>query len=128
MCCTASFTAPPEFTVLSERTGRTGPDLLTKETDGPHKLPPASRSWLVTYINWRRRRRFVDPVDEGARARWSGFGAPCARSFTLTRAVRDVSLGEDPRVPLSGRRRRRSRGQGEIPGRCIRPAPSSPAF
>lgn len=47
----ASFTAPPEFTVLSGRTeiGRTDPDLLTEETDGPRKLLLAGRSWLVTY-------------------------------------------------------------------------------
>ncbi|WP_103542863.1 DEAD/DEAH box helicase [Streptomyces sp. SM1] len=105
MNLTASFTAPPEFTVLSGRTeiGRTDPDLLTEETDGPRKLLLAGRSWLVTYIDWRRRRCFVEPVDEGGRAKWSGFGAPHIRSFTLTRTVRDVLLGEDPPVSLTRR-------------------------
>ncbi|WP_431994078.1 DEAD/DEAH box helicase [Streptomyces griseoflavus] len=105
MNLTASFTAPPEFTVLSGRTeiGRTDPDLLTEETDGPRKLLLAGRSWLVTYIDWRRRRCFVEPVDEGGRAKWSGFGAPRVRSFTLTRAVRDVLLGEAPPVSLTRR-------------------------
>ncbi|MGY0069227.1 DEAD/DEAH box helicase [Streptomyces sp. QTS137] len=105
MNLTASFTAPPEFTVLSGRTeiGRTDPDLLTEETDGPRKLLLAGRSWLVTYIDWRRRRCFVEPVDEGGRAKWSGFGAHRVRSFTLARAVRDVLLGDDPPVSLTRR-------------------------
>jgi ATP-dependent Lhr-like helicase len=105
MNLTASFTAPPEFTVLSGRTeiGRTDPDLLTEETDGPRKLLLAGRSWLVTYIDWRRRRCFVEPVDEGGRAKWSGFGAQRVRSFTLARAVRDVLLGGDPPVSLTRR-------------------------
>ena len=105
MNLTASFTAPPEFTVLSGRTeiGRTDPDLLTEETDSPRKLLLAGRSWLVTYIDWRRRRCFVEPADEGGRAKWSGFGAPRVRSFTLTRAVRDVLLGEAPPVSLTRR-------------------------
>ncbi|MFF0363522.1 DEAD/DEAH box helicase [Streptomyces fungicidicus] len=105
MNLTASFTAPPEFTVLSGRTeiGRTDPDLLTEETDGPRKLLLAGRSWLVTYIDWRRRRCFVEPVEEGGRAKWSGFGAHRVRSFTLARAVRDVLLGSDPPVTLTRR-------------------------
>ncbi|MFI1563988.1 DEAD/DEAH box helicase [Streptomyces sp. NPDC020490] len=105
MNLTASFTAPPEFTVLSGRTeiGRTDPDLLTEEVEGPRKLLLAGRSWLVTYIDWRRRRCFVEPVDEGGRARWNGFGPDRVRSFTLTRAGRQVLLGDDPPVVLTRR-------------------------
>ncbi|MGY4982450.1 DEAD/DEAH box helicase [Streptomyces sp. 900105755] len=105
MNLTASFTAPPEFTVLSGRTeiGRTDPDLLTEEIDGPRKLLLAGRSWLVTYIDWRRRRCFVEPTDEGGRAKWSGFGAERVRSFILARAAREVLLGSDPPVVLTRR-------------------------
>ncbi|MEU9332085.1 DEAD/DEAH box helicase [Streptomyces sp. NPDC048290] len=105
MNLTASFTAPPEFTVLSGRTeiGRTDPDLLTEEVEGPRKLLLAGRSWLVTYIDWRRRRCFVEPVEGGGRAKWSGFGPDRVRSFTLTRAVREVLLGGDPPVRLTRR-------------------------
>ncbi|MEV4936784.1 DEAD/DEAH box helicase [Streptomyces zaomyceticus] len=105
MNLTATFTAPPEFTVLSGRKeiGRTDPDLLTEEISGPRKLLLAGRSWLVTYIDWSRRRCFVEPVDDGGRARWNGFGAERVRSFTLARAVRDVLLGQDPPVRLTGR-------------------------
>jgi ATP-dependent Lhr-like helicase len=105
MNLTAVFTAPPEFTVLNGRTeiGRTDPDLLTEQVDGPRKLLLAGRSWLVTYIDWSRKRCFVEPADGGGRARWSGFGAERVRSFALARAARDVLLGEDPPVRLTQR-------------------------
>lgn len=105
MNLTAVFTAPPEFTVLNGRTeiGRTDPDLLTEEIEGPRKLLLAGRNWLVTYIDWSRKRCFVEPADEGGRARWNGFGADRIRSFTLARAARDILLGEDPPVRLTKR-------------------------
>jgi ATP-dependent helicase Lhr and Lhr-like helicase len=105
MKLTAVFTAPPEFTVLNGRSeiGRTDPDLLTEEIEGPRKLLLAGRSWLVTYIDWHRKRCFVEPTDGGGRARWNGFGAERVHSFALTRAARDVLLGEDPPVRLTKR-------------------------
>ncbi|MEU1622022.1 DEAD/DEAH box helicase [Streptomyces sp. NPDC005722] len=105
MNLTAVFTAPPEFTVFNGRTeiGRTDPDLLTEHLEGPRKLLLAGRSWLVTYIDWSRKRCFVEPADEGGRARWSGFGAERIRSFALARAARDVLLGDDPPVSLTKR-------------------------
>ncbi|MBB5937685.1 DEAD/DEAH box helicase [Streptomyces zagrosensis] len=105
MTLTAVFTAPPEFTVFNGRTeiGRTDPDLLTEEIEGPRRLLLAGRNWQVTYIDWHRKRCFVEPADEGGRARWNGFGAERVRSFTLTRAARDVLLGEDPPVRLTKR-------------------------
>ncbi|MEU9538707.1 DEAD/DEAH box helicase [Streptomyces mirabilis] len=105
MNLTAVFTAPPEFTVMNGRTeiGRTDPDLLTEEVQGPRRLLLAGRSWLVTHIDWSRRRCFVTPIDEGGRARWNGFGAERVLSFDLTRAARDVLLGEDPPVRLTQR-------------------------
>ncbi|MGN4158185.1 DEAD/DEAH box helicase [Streptomyces sp. NEAU-PBA10] len=105
MNLTAMFTAPPEFAVLHGRNeiGRTDPDLLTEEVEGPRKLLLAGRNWLVTYIDWTRKRCFVEPTDAGGRARWSGFGGERVRSFALTRAARDVLLGEDPPVRLTAR-------------------------
>lgn len=107
MSLTAVFTAPPEFTVMNGRTeiGRTDPDLLTEEVQGPRRLLLAGRSWLVTHIDWSRRRCYVTPVDEGGRARWNGFGAERVLSFDLTRAARDVLLGQDPPVRLTQRAR-----------------------
>ncbi|MFI1163082.1 DEAD/DEAH box helicase [Streptomyces sp. NPDC020801] len=105
MDLTAVFTAAPEFTVLSGRTeiGTTDPVLLTDEVVGPRRLLLAGRSWQVTYIDWSRRRCFVEPVESGGRARWGGVGLTRTSSYELTRAARDILLGAIPPVRLTRR-------------------------
>lgn len=87
MDLTAVFTTAPEFTVLSGRTeiGTTHPALLTEEVAGPRRLLLAGQSWQVTYIDWSRRRCFVEPVDGGGNARWGGTGLRSARHARATR-------------------------------------------
>ncbi|MGA5000777.1 DEAD/DEAH box helicase [Streptomyces arboris] len=105
MDLTAVFTAPPQFTVLQGRAeiGRTDPSLLTEQVSGPRRLLLAGRNWQVTYIDWRRKRCFVEPVDDGGKAKWSGAGFGQGASFRVTRAVREVLLGTDPPVNLTRR-------------------------
>ncbi|MFF4399083.1 DEAD/DEAH box helicase [Streptomyces sp. NPDC001480] len=101
---TASFTAPPQFTVLSGRTeiGRTDPSVLTEERSGPRRLLLGGRSWQVTYIDWLRKRVFVEPADGGGIAKWMN-GGVAGLSYALTRAMREVLLGTDPPVSLTRR-------------------------
>ncbi|WP_019359902.1 DEAD/DEAH box helicase [Streptomyces sp. AA1529] len=101
---TASFTAPPQFTVLSGRTeiGQTDPSVLTEERPGPRRLLLGGRNWQVTFIDWARKRVFVEPVDSGGIAKWSS-GSLAGLSYALTRAMRDVLLGTDPPVSLTRR-------------------------
>ncbi|SCZ16633.1 ATP-dependent helicase Lhr and Lhr-like helicase [Streptomyces sp. 136MFCol5.1] len=101
---TASFTAPPQFTVLSGRTeiGRTDPTVLTEERPGPRRLLLAGRSWQVTFIDWKRKRVFVEPADGGGIAKWMG-GGIAGLSYALMRAMREVLLGADPQVSLTRR-------------------------
>lgn len=101
---TASFTAPPQFTVLSGRTeiGKTDPTVLTEERPGPRRLLLAGRSWQVTFVDWARRRAFVAPVDSGGVAKWTN-GSLAGLSFALSRAMREVLLGTDPPVSLTRR-------------------------
>ncbi|MEU3217063.1 DEAD/DEAH box helicase [Streptomyces sp. NPDC006971] len=101
---TASFTAPPQFTVLSGRTeiGRMDPSVLTEERPGPRRLLLAGRSWQVTFIDWVRKRVFVEPVDSGGVAKWST-GTLSGLSHALTRAMREVLLNADPSVALTRR-------------------------
>ncbi|MFJ7291401.1 DEAD/DEAH box helicase [Streptomyces collinus] len=105
MNLTAVFTAPPQFTVLQGRTeiGRTDPSLLTERIDGPRRLLLAGRNWQVTYIDWRRRRCFVEPVDGRGKAKWSSAGFGLAGSHELTRAERQVLLGQNPPVKMTQR-------------------------
>ncbi|MEV0660066.1 DEAD/DEAH box helicase [Actinomadura luteofluorescens] len=104
MDLTASFTAPPQFTVLSGRAeiGRTDPSVLTEDRPGPRRLLLAGRTWQVTYIDWKRRRCFVEPAEGGGIAKWTA-GGIAGLSFALTRAMRDVLLGADPPVTLTRR-------------------------
>ncbi|MFF3456053.1 DEAD/DEAH box helicase [Streptomyces sp. NPDC002730] len=101
---TASFTAPPQFTVLSGRTeiGQTDPSVLTEERPGPRRLLLGGRSWHVTFIDWQRRRAFVEPADGGGIAKWTG-GGIAGLSYDLTRAMREVLLGADPPIALTRR-------------------------
>jgi ATP-dependent helicase Lhr and Lhr-like helicase len=110
MGMTAVFTAPPEFTVLTGRTelGKIDPALLTEQVQGPRRLLLGGRSWHVTYIDWHRRRCFVEPADSGGKARWTGLGL-LGLSFELSRAMREVALGAEPPVALT----RRAAGQLE---------------
>jgi ATP-dependent Lhr-like helicase len=119
---TAVFTGPPEFTVLLGRTelGWVDPSLLTEEVRGDRRLLLAGRSWRVTYIDWRRRRCFVEPVESGGRARWMMRGWT-GRSFEVTRAMRDVLAGEDPPVALTPRATRRLAEERDSRAPLVRP-------
>ncbi|MFI6131903.1 DEAD/DEAH box helicase [Micromonospora sp. NPDC051141] len=101
---TAVFTGPPEFAVFQGRQelGRIDPSLLTEEVRGDRRLLLGGRSWRVTYVDWRRRRCFVEPADGGGRARWTSQGW-LGSSYPLTRAMREVLLGHDPPVRLTTR-------------------------
>ncbi|MEV6602414.1 DEAD/DEAH box helicase [Actinoplanes sp. NPDC051346] len=105
MDMTAVFLGPPEFTVLLGRDelGKIDPCLLTEEVPGPRRLLLCGRSWQVTYIDWRRRRCFVEPADRGGKARWTTGGGIAGTSFALTRAEREVLLGADPPVRMTRR-------------------------
>jgi len=97
------FTASPEFRVLHGRNdiGSVDPIVVTQKVEGPRIFVLAGRSWHVTYIDWKRRRCFVEPSDQRARMRWVGGSAPL--SYELARSMRDVLLGSDPAVTLSKR-------------------------
>src|SRR5262249_18717840 len=104
MGMTAVFTTAPELTVLAGRTelGRVDPAVLVEEVPGPRRLLLGGRSWQVTYIDWARRRCFVEPADGGGKARWTGMGL-AGLSFEMSQAMRDVLLGIDPPVKITHR-------------------------
>lgn len=119
---TAVFTGPPEFTVLHGRTelGRIDPSLLTEEVHGPRRLLLTGRSWQVTYVDWRRRRCFVEQADGGGKARWMT-GGVAGLGFELTRAVREVLLGADPPVKLTRRAVERLAAQRDEKSSLVHP-------
>jgi ATP-dependent Lhr-like helicase len=100
----SAFTADPEFTVLHGRTevGTVDPLVMTRKVEGPRVLVLGGRPWKVTFIDWKRRRAFVEPTDLTGTSKWSGMGQPL--SYALTDAMRRVALGADmPGVSLTKR-------------------------
>ena len=100
----AVFTADPQITVLQgrEEIGSVDPMLFQRKVDGPRLLTLGGRAWQVTYVDWKRRRAFVEPSRAAADSRWSGMPQP--ESFELSDATRRVLLGADlPGVRLSKR-------------------------
>lgn len=89
------FTSDPQCLVLNGRTevGAVDPMVLTRKVDGPRVLALGGRSWLVTQVDWRRRRVYVEPSDLRGAARWSGAAQPL--SYALTDAMRRVLLDGD---------------------------------
>ncbi|MBB5784568.1 hypothetical protein [Nonomuraea jabiensis] len=69
---------------------------------GPRLLLLGGQSWRVTFIDWTRKRAFVEPADRGGVAKWTGSGV-AGLPFALTRAMREVLLGADPPVSLTRR-------------------------
>jgi ATP-dependent helicase Lhr and Lhr-like helicase len=104
MGMTAVFTAPPQFTVIEGRreVGLVDPSLLTDKVDGPRLLLLGGQSWRVNWIDWTRRRCYVEIAKGGGRARWHSGGVGGA-GFDLSRSVRAVLLGDDPPVLLTSR-------------------------
>jgi ATP-dependent Lhr-like helicase len=86
------FTADPQFTVLHgrEELGSVDPLVMTRRCDGPRVLALGGRPWTVTYIDWKRRRAFVEPASQSGVSRWSG--SPQPLSYALTNAMREVLL------------------------------------
>ncbi|MFK3981384.1 DEAD/DEAH box helicase [Micromonospora sp. NPDC050397] len=122
MGMTAVFVGAPEFTVLVGRDelGRVDPALLTEEMQGDRRLLLNGRSWRVTYIDWRRRRCFVEPAESGGKARWTT-GGWAGLGFEQSRAMREVLLGADPPVKLTHRAAKRLAQEREERSALVHP-------
>jgi len=100
----AVFTADPEVQVFHgrEQVGSVDPMLLMRKVADPRLLTLAGRPWHVTYIDWKRRKAYVEPARKGEAPRWMGM--PQAQSWALADAIRRVLLGATPkRVHLTQR-------------------------
>jgi ATP-dependent Lhr-like helicase len=100
---TSVFTSEPAFTVLQGRAevGTVHPLALVGRAPEPRVLLLAGRNWRVTYIDWKRRRCFVEPTELPGRIRWHS--GPHALHFALCRAMRKIALGATPAVEFTRR-------------------------
>lgn len=98
------FTSSPQFTIVHGRRdiGHVDPYVLIRKVEGPRVLALAGQGWLVTTVDWSRRRAYVEPSDIRGAARWVSLSPPTA--FALVQAERRVLLGVEPiGITLSAR-------------------------
>ncbi len=90
------FTSSPQFTIVHGRReiGQVDPYVLIRKVEGPRVLALAGQGWLVTTVDWSRRRAYVEPSDIRGAARWVSLSPPVA--FALVQAERRVVLGLEP--------------------------------
>lgn len=92
----AVFTADPQMTVLHGRDeiGTLDPAAMRRKVEGPRRIMLAGRAWVVTHVDWRRNRVFVEPSEHGGPLTWLSGSRSLPRD--LCQAMRRVLLGEAP--------------------------------
>lgn len=63
------------------------------EAGSPALLTLGGRNWCTTYVDWPRRRAFVEPTELKGRSQWLGSGQPM--HFELCQAIEAELLTED---------------------------------
>lgn len=90
------FTTPPMVKVFHGRQELGEVHELTfavGDTDSPALLTLGGRNWCTTYVDWPRRRAFVEPTELKGRSQWLGSGQPM--HFKLCQAIESELLSTD---------------------------------
>lgn len=97
------FDAPPLFTVYHGRVelGTVHELTFQVKSDEPVSLSLGGHFWRVKYVDWNRRRAFVEPSAELGKSLWFSAGQPL--SYALCQAVHRVMAGSVLPVSLSKR-------------------------
>jgi ATP-dependent Lhr-like helicase len=98
------FTSAPQFAVLHGRReiGTVDPFVLIRKVNGPRVIALAGRGWLVSAVDWPRRKAYVEPTEARGDARWISVAQP--QTFALVDAQRRILLGAEPSGTRLGRR------------------------
>lgn len=93
------FTAPPMVKVFFGRQelGEVHEVTFAVGEEGPALLTLAGRNWATTYVDWPRRKAYVEPTEIKGRSQWLSTGRPL--SYRIAREVAGV-LSEE--VNLEG--------------------------
>jgi ATP-dependent Lhr-like helicase len=90
------FTSAPQFAVLQGRReiGTVDPFVLIRKVNGPRVIALGGRGWLVSAVDWSRRKAYVEPTEARGDARWISVAHP--QNFALVDAQRRILLGVEP--------------------------------
>ncbi len=97
------FLAPPLVKVLhgKQEIGEVHQTTFITKEDGPCILTLGGRSWQTKYIDWPRRKAYVEPTDLRGRSQWLSSGQPM--HFELCQAIPRLLIRED--LPVTFTRR-----------------------
>jgi ATP-dependent helicase Lhr and Lhr-like helicase len=97
------FTSPPMVKVYHGRQelGEVHELTFAVAGEGPALLTLGGRNWSTLYVDWPRRRAFVEPTEMKGRSQWLGAGQPM--HFALCQAIRDVLVADGAHPKMSKR-------------------------
>lgn len=97
------FTSPPMFKIFwgKQEIGEVHEITFAVRDEGPSILILGGRSWQTTYIDWPRKKAFVEPADSVGRSRWLSDAQPM--SYDLCRSIADSLTSSDVPSGLSAR-------------------------
>ena len=89
------FVSPPSVKVFHGRQeiGEVHQSTFILKEDGPSVLTLGGRSWQTKYVDWPRRKAYVEPTDLRGRSRWLSAGQPLP--FALCQAMTRMLARED---------------------------------
>lgn len=99
------FLSPPLVKVLhgKQEIGEVHQSTFIVKEDGPCVLTLGGRSWQTKYIDWPRRKAYVEPTELRGKSQWLSSGQPF--HFELCQAITRVLANVDVPVTLSLRAR-----------------------
>jgi ATP-dependent Lhr-like helicase len=97
------FLSPPMVKVFhgKQEIGEVHQSTFILKQDAPSVLTLAGRSWQTTYVDWPRRKAYVEPTELRGRSLWLSAGQPL--HFRLCQAISCVLSREDTPVAFSKR-------------------------
>lgn len=97
------FTSPPMVKVLwgKQEIGEVHELTFAVKDGGPSLLVLGGRAWQTTYIDWPRKRAFVEPSETKGRSQWLSDAQPM--KYELCRSMADVLMDESIPQGLSAR-------------------------
>ncbi len=97
------FTSPPMIKVFhgKQELGEVHQTTFVVKGEGPSLLTLGGRSWKTKYIDWARKKAYVEPTDLKGRSQWLSAGQPM--HFQMCQAIASVLLSDDLYEGLSKR-------------------------
>jgi len=97
------FTTPPMVKVFwgKQELGEVDQLTFAVRDEGPALLTLGGRSWQTVYVDWPRKKAFVEPSEVRGKSQWLSDGQPM--SYELCRSIADVLVAEDIPVGFSSR-------------------------